>query len=165
MFFKHLIKAIVNSKWKQYILKKRWKSASSERIRRPLTNRTLNYTKFCFVKFCIPTDPDLEFWYMDSLWNTAVLLRQVLSSWGMPIFRKNQIEILLAGYIKTRRPIVVYRSPEIQFHERNQSWPLYKKVKGQPRVIIWANLLVLECPILYTKFQWYWPFGSEEENF
>ena len=56
-------------------------------------------------------------------------------------------------------------SPEIQFQVRNQSWPLYKKVKGQSRVIIWAILIVLECPMLYTKFQWYRPFGSEEEDF
>ena len=29
---------------------------------------------------------------------------------------------------------------------RNQNWPLRKKVKGQPGVIIWTNLVVLECP-------------------
>ena len=28
-----------------------------------------------------------------------------------------------------------------------------KMVKGQPGVIIWTNLVVLECPMLYTKFE------------
>ena len=43
------------------------------------------------------------------------------------------------------------------------SWPSCKKVKGQPTVIIWANLVVLECLMLYTKFQRHWPIGSEED--
>ena len=42
---------------------------------------------------------------------------------------------------------------------------VYKKVKGQPRVIIWANLVIPENLMLYTKFQWYRQFGSEEEDF
>ena len=61
--------------------------------------------------------------------------------------------------------MALYRSPETQFHVRNQSRLLSKKVKGQPRVIIWANLVVFECQMLFTKFQWYRPFGSEEEDF
>ena len=48
---------------------------------------------------------------------------------------------------------------------RNQSWPSHRKVIGQPGVIIWINLVhvVLECPMLHTKFQWSRPFGSEED--
>ena len=61
--------------------------------------------------------------------------------------------------------IALYRSDEIQFHVRNHSWPLYKKVKGQHRVIIWTSLAVLECPMLHTKFEWYQPFGFKEEDF
>ena len=38
-------------------------------------------------------------------------------------------------------------------------------VWGQPRVIIWTNLVVLEYPMLYTKFQGHLPFGSREEYF
>ena len=30
---------------------------------------------------------------------------------------------------------------------------MYKKAKGQPKVIIWRALVSLECPMLYTKFQ------------
>ena len=47
----------------------------------------------------------------------------------------------------------------------NQSWPLCKKVKDQSRVIIWTYLVVLECPMLNTKFQWSQLFSSEEEDF
>ena len=31
--------------------------------------------------------------------------------------------------------------------------------------IIGTNLVVLECQMLYSKFQWYRPLGSEEDNF
>ena len=50
---------------------------------------------------------------------------------------------------------------------RNLIWPFCKNVKGQPRVIIWTNFVILWCLMLYTKFQWYWPFwfSSEEDDF
>ena len=48
---------------------------------------------------------------------------------------------------------------------RNQSWLLHKKMKGQPRVIIWRNLVVLECPVLYIMFQPHLPDNSKEEDF
>ena len=48
---------------------------------------------------------------------------------------------------------------------RNQIWPLHKKVKDQPGIIIWTYFVVLECPIRYSKFQWSRPFGSEEVAF
>ena len=38
-----------------------------------------------------------------------------------------------------------------------------KKGQGQPRVIIWTNLVVLEQPMLHTNF--HRPFGSNEEDF
>ena len=44
---------------------------------------------------------------------------------------------------------------------KNQIWHLRKKVEGQPGVI-WTNLVVLECPMLYTKFQWSRPFDFED---
>ena len=48
-------------------------------------------------------------------------------------------------------------------NKHNQIWHLHKKGKGQPGVIIWTNLVVLECPMLYTNFQWSRPFDSEED--
>ena len=44
-------------------------------------------------------------------------------------------------------------------------WPCCKKSQGQPRVIIWINLVVMEHPMLHTKFQGRRPFGSGEEAF
>ena len=46
---------------------------------------------------------------------------------------------------------------------RDQIWPCRKI--GQHRVIIWINLVVLEHPILHTKFQGHRPFGSGEDDF
>ena len=48
---------------------------------------------------------------------------------------------------------------------RDQIWPCRKIGQGQPRVIIWTNLVVLEHPMLHTKFQGHWPFGCGEEDF
>ena len=43
---------------------------------------------------------------------------------------------------------------------RYQIWPCHKIGQGQPSVIIWTNLVVLQHPMLHTKFQGHWPFGS-----
>ena len=48
---------------------------------------------------------------------------------------------------------------------RYQIWPCRKIGQGQPRVTIWINLVVLEHPMLHTKFQFHQPFGSGEEDF
>ena len=48
---------------------------------------------------------------------------------------------------------------------RDQIWPCRKIGHGQPRVIIWANLVVLEHPMIHTKFQGQQPLGSREEDF
>ena len=48
---------------------------------------------------------------------------------------------------------------------RDQLWPCRKIGQGQPRVIIWANLVVLKHPMMHTKIQGHWPFGSREEDF
>ena len=45
----------------------------------------------------------------------------------------------------------------------DQIWPCCKIGQGQPRVINGTNLLVLECPMLHTKFQGHQPFGSRED--
>ena len=54
----------------------------------------------------------------------------------------------------------------ISFHPcrsiTKQIWPCYKNGQGQPSVFIWRNLIVLEYPKLYTKFQDHRPLGSEE---
>ena len=44
---------------------------------------------------------------------------------------------------------------------RNPIWP-WSKV-GQPRFIICANLVGPTSPMLHTKFQRHWPFGSSED--
>ena len=48
---------------------------------------------------------------------------------------------------------------------RDQIWPCRKIGQGQPRVIIWTNLIVLEHPMLHTKFQGHRTFGSWKEDF
>ena len=45
-----------------------------------------------------------------------------------------------------------------------QFWPCRKKVKGQPTVIIWTNLVDLESIILYTKILPWSFLGSGEED-
>ena len=44
-----------------------------------------------------------------------------------------------------------------------QIWPCHKKVKGQPTIIIWTNLVDLESLMLYTKFQPHSFLGSGEK--
>ena len=46
-----------------------------------------------------------------------------------------------------------------------QNWPCSKIGQGQPRVIIYINLVVPEYPMLQTKFQGLRPYGSGEEDF
>ena len=48
---------------------------------------------------------------------------------------------------------------------RDQIWPCHKIGQGQHRVIIWANFVVLKHPMMDTKIQDHWPFGSGEEDF
>ena len=48
---------------------------------------------------------------------------------------------------------------------RDQNWPCLKKGQGQPRVIIWSNLVVFEHPMMHNKFQGHRPFGSRVEDF
>ena len=48
---------------------------------------------------------------------------------------------------------------------RDQIWPCRKICQGQPRIIIWANLVVLKHPMIHTKMQGHWPFGSGEDIF
>ena len=44
-------------------------------------------------------------------------------------------------------------------------WPCYKVYQGQPRIIIWTNLLEPESLMLHIKFQGHWPFGIWDEDF
>ena len=57
----------------------------------------------------------------------------------------------------------------ISFHPcrsiMKQIWPCHKNEQGQPSVIIWKNLVVLEYPILHTKIQGHQVLGSEERDF
>ena len=54
-------------------------------------------------------------------------------------------------------PFFTYKST------RDQIWPCRKIGQGQPKVIIWTNLEVLEHSMLHTKFQSHLPFGSGED--
>ena len=47
---------------------------------------------------------------------------------------------------------------------RDQIWPCRKIGQGQPRVIIWANLVVLEHSMLHTKIQGHILFSSGEDG-
>ena len=48
---------------------------------------------------------------------------------------------------------------------REQIWTCRKIGHGQPRVIIWTNLVVIEHPMLHTNFQGHQSFGLGEEHF
>ena len=63
------------------------------------------------------------------------------------------------------RGTVLNRSPEMMRSSfiKGTKLTLNNKVKGWPSVIIWTNLVVLECPMLYTMFQGYKTFSSEED--
>ena len=45
----------------------------------------------------------------------------------------------------------------------DQIWPCCKIGQGQPRDIIWTNLVVLEHPMLHTKFQSHRPSGFGDD--
>ena len=57
----------------------------------------------------------------------------------------------------------------ISFHPcrsiTKQIWPCHKTGQGQPSVIIWTNVVVLEYLMLHTKFQGHPLLGSEEGDF
>ena len=48
---------------------------------------------------------------------------------------------------------------------RNQIWPCQKVGQGHPRLIICANLVGPTSPMLHTKSQGNWPFGSREKRY
>ena len=48
---------------------------------------------------------------------------------------------------------------------RDQIWRSRKIGHGQPRIIIWINLVVLEYPMLHTNSQGHRSFGSRGEMF
>ena len=56
-------------------------------------------------------------------------------------------------------------SPFSHKKHKGPIWPCRKLGQGQPRVIIWTNLVVLEYPMLHTNFQGHRLFGSREEDF
>ena len=47
---------------------------------------------------------------------------------------------------------------------RKQIRPCHNVGQGQPRLIICANLVGATSPMLHTKSQGHWPFGSREED-
>ena len=51
------------------------------------------------------------------------------------------------------------------YRDANLTWPCRKKVKGQPTVIIWTNLVVFKSSMLYTKIQPQSFLVSGEEDF
>ena len=47
--------------------------------------------------------------------------------------------------------------------KRDQIWHCHKIGQGQPKVIIWTNSDGPKAPMLHTKAQGHWPFGSGED--
>ena len=47
---------------------------------------------------------------------------------------------------------------------RNQIWPCRNIDQGQPKFIIFANLVGPTSSMIYTKSQGHWPFGSRVEE-
>ena len=68
------------------------------------------------------------------------------------------------GYAELEQPWKYMAICCISFHPcrsiMKQIWPCHKNGQGQPSVIIWTNLVVLEYPMLYTKFQGRRPLSS-----
>ena len=60
----------------------------------------------------------------------------------------------------------VYIAPgqgQTTYKSMSQIWPCCKIGQGQPRVIIWTNYDGPKAPMLHTKPQGHWPFGSGED--
>ena len=84
-------------------------------------------------------------------------------------------------FIKVHILIQVIASTNFDIIDYNSFWKIhcftffpYKNIGdqilpcrkiGQPRVIVWTNLVVLEHPMLHTNFQGHWLFGYREEDF
>ena len=65
--------------------------------------------------------------------------------------------------IVSEKSIVLPFSPYKSMRE--QIWPCRKIGHGQPRVIIWTNLVVLMHPMLHIKFQGHRPFLFRRRRF
>ena len=100
---------------------------------------------------------------------------------GQKLFESNEIWVTLTSgiCISPRSHLVynVYQLHIIDFNSfwiihhlcsfpykciRNLNWPLHTKVKDQPKIIIWRNLVVFWYPMLHTKSQDHRLFGSRE---
>ena len=73
------------------------------------------------------------------------------------------IHIGSCNHLVSEKSIVLPFSPYKSI--RDQDWTCRKIDQGQPRVIIWTNLAVLEHPMPHTKFQGHRLFGSGDEDF
>ena len=68
---------------------------------------------------------------------------------------------------KSQTTIVSEKSIVLPFSHtevRDQIWLCLKIGQGQPSVIIWAHLVVLEHSMMHTKIQGYRTFDSREED-
>ena len=70
-------------------------------------------------------------------------------------FRHKKIKCL-SSTSKTRGPEGPVGSPDLLNN--------VKIGQGQPRFTIFANLVGPTSPMLHTKYQGHWPFGSREED-
>ena len=73
------------------------------------------------------------------------------------------------GYAELEQPWKYMTICCMSFHPcisiTKQIWQCHKNGQGQPSDIIWTNLVILEYPMLFTKFQGHRQFRSREEDF
>ena len=126
--------------------------------------------------FFIPSTPRGSIWNLVSI--GPVVLEQIL--WNCQNLRflgqrsKNDLDLLYSHifmyslrwlYIPIFRPKSSKLTMKSHVLAFSHIWPCRKKGQGQPRVIIWTILIVLEYPMLHTEFQGHRSTGSGEEDF
>ena len=92
---------------------------------------------------------DLDLWY--SYRSCTHLVDCIYQLWHHKTTIVSEISIVL--------PFSPYKN------KMDQNWHCRKIGQGQPRVIIWTNLIWFEHPMLHTKFQGHRPFGSGKKDF
>ena len=128
------------------------------------------------VNFFIPSTPWGSKWNLVSI--GPVVLEQIV--WNCQNLRflgqrsKNDLDLLYWQifmyslrwlYIPIFRPKSSKLSMKSHVLAFSDIWPCGTKGQGQPRVIIWTILIVLEYPMLHTKFQGHRPIGSGRRRF
>ena len=92
---------------------------------------------------------DLDLWY--SYRSCTHLVDCIYQLWHRKTTIVSEISIVL--------PFSPYKN------KMDQNWHCRIIGQGQPRVIIWTNLIWFEHPMLHTKFQGHRSFGSGKKDF